>query len=300
MAKATGVRCSWGLLVAVTGGLLYPLGCMAPEMQKASNPKVSMAHYRLGADYFGKKLSGPAKAELLEAIELDERNQEAHYLLGVIFFFEGVNAANFVDRTQCLTGEAAEEQRQIANGILRNARKHLLRAVSLAKEKDKIESDALNYLANVALHFREYQETVRFCDEALKNMLYAQQHLALSNRGWAKYLSGDLEGAAADLRQALFYHSKFCLGRYRLAKIYFDEKRVGEALHELETIAGDNDCPIQESFQLLGIVYLRKSMPQKARPQFDRCVSLNPKSCIAAECRHYAELLGGQGQPGGG
>jgi len=264
-------------------------GCVVRSDQR--NVKLSIAHYRLGADYLGKKMSEPAKAELFKAIKYDPGNQDAHYLLGVIFFFEGVHAANYLDRLQCLKGAPAEEQRQSANSSLRRARKHLERAVAIGSKNKRVPSEGLNYLANIAVHFKQYDRAIRLADRGLSNILYAHRHLALGTRGWARFNQGDLEGAGRDFRQALFHRPDFCLGRYRLAKVYYAQKKYKEARRELERITSKDPCPVQEAYQLLGLVYLRLGRPMDAKRLFATCVERNTNSCAAQECRRYGELL---------
>ena len=47
----------------------------------------------------------------------------------------------------------------------------------------------------------------------------------------------------------------------------------------------DKACPIQEAFQLAGLVALRREEREKAEAMFSRCVELAPQSCLASECK---------------
>jgi type IV pilus assembly protein PilF len=127
--------------------------------------------------------------------------------------------------------------------------------------------------------------------KALKNILYVPRYLALGTLGWAYYHKGDLSAAARELRQAVFQEPKFCVGRYRLAKVYYDQKRYDQAIRELEQVIGNQACPIQEAHQLLGLAYMKKRDLEHAREQFGACVKLNPQSCISEECQRYAKLM---------
>lgn len=285
-----GVYTRCWLTICLAAASMLTLSC-AHESKQDRDPGLSMVHYRLGSDYFGKKMPRQAKVELLRALELDETNQRANYLLGVLFFVEGVHAANYIDRAQCLRGTAAEEQRRTVNERLRDAHKYLTKAVELAEQQKQKESEALNYLANIAIHFERYDEAIRMCSSALKNVLYAQQHLALGNRGWARFKKGDLEGAGRDLRQALYHRPDACLAHFRLAKVYFALKEYAKVIDQLARKEGSKDCPIQESFKLLGLAYVKRGQPERARKQFSHCVAMNPRSCVSQECRRYARLL---------
>lgn len=271
--------------------LLLPLVTACPSAGVKRDPKLSETHFLLGSDYLKKKMPSLAKSELIKAVELDPDNSDAHELLGVLFFFEGVNKVNILERTQCLTGVAAQEQRQEANKEFRRCETHLLKAVSLSEQEKKTESDALNYLANVSLHFKRYDEAITRAKKALSNVLYVSRHLALGTLGWAYYQKGDLVAAARELRQSIFHEPQFCVGRYRLAKVYYDQKDYDATIKELQKVVGDKACPIQEAHHLLGLALMRKKDPDQAKIEFDSCVKLNPNSCISEECRRYAKRI---------
>lgn len=260
-------------------------------MTQRKNTKLSRSYYLLGRDYFAKKQPSLAKSELLRAIKHNADNVDAHQLLGVIFFLEGVHASNFIDRRQCIKGEAAKDQLAEANTAFRLAEKHLGSVVKLSKERKKEESDALNYLANISLHFEHYDKAVKLCDKALDNILYRDRYLALGTRGQAYFKKGDLKSAARDLRQSLFHKPNFCLGRYWLAKVFYARKQYEAAAGELRKLTADKKCPLQEAYQLLGLCYLKQRKSEEARALFQQCVARNPKSCISQECKRYAQLI---------
>jgi len=149
----------------------------------------------------------------------------------------------------------------------------------------------LNYLANVALHFKRYDEAISLCRRALDNILFTQRQAALGTLGWAYFLKGDLASAARELRQSVFQEPRFCLGRYRLAKVYFQDKAYQKASEELRRVVEDRACPIQEAHELLGLTLLKLHAPEEARAQFEKCSNLNPRSCVSEECRRYAKLM---------
>ncbi len=277
------------LLYVAVAALLLVGACPSSVVQRDS--RLSHTHFLLGSDYIKKKMPHAAKRELLKALELDPDNEDAHQLLGVIFFIEGVGKVNILERTQCLKGVAAEEQRKEANIEFRRSEKYLLEAVKLAKEDRKEKSDALNYLANISLHFKRYDEAIERSRKALSNILFASRHLALGTMGWAYYNKGDLASAARELRQSIFHEPKFCVGRYRLAKVYYDRKDYDNSIKELSKVTKDKSCPIQEAHHLLGLALMKTKQPEQARTEFELCVKLNPNSCISEECRRYAKLI---------
>lgn len=266
------------------------LACDTEAVQR--NAKLSRTHVLLGQDYLKRKNPQAATQELLKALELDPKNQEAHQLIGVLFFMEGVHSMNFIDRRQCLKGSAATEQRAVANEKFRAAEKHFKETVAIAKQEGKVDSEALNYLANIAIHFKRYKKAVAYTTRAIDNIMYANRHMALGVRGWAHAFAGEYRDAARDLRQALFHQERFCVGRYRLAKVYYEQKQYDKAIEELVRVVDDKSCAFQDPHHLLGLAYTKTRQPEKAKFHFDRCVASNPRSCLSEECRRYAKLVG--------
>jgi Tfp pilus assembly protein PilF len=269
--------------------ILLAGGC--PTAASNKNVKLSRTHYLLGADYVKKKMPDVAKRELFQALKLDPDNKDAHYLLGVIFFMEGLHKMNLLERVQCLKGAAASEQRREANKEFRRCEKYFKASVRLVENDKKIDSDGLNYLANVALHFKRYDDAIAFAKRSLDNILYTSRDLALATLGWAYFHKGDKVKAAKELRQAIFHNPKSCVGRYRLAKVYYEQKHYDEAIAELKKVVADKQCPIQDAHHLLGLSYMKQRNLELARIQFDTCVKLNPKSCLSEECRRFAKLM---------
>ena len=223
---------------------------------------------------------------------MEPEHAEAHNMLGVINFFEGVHAMNFIDRQQCLQGGAAQEQRELANEKFRQAREHFIKSIAGATKDDPAPSETLNYLANIALHFEDYKNGVSYSTQAIDNILYAARHMALGTRGWIHYKAGNDKLAARDLRQALFHQPKFCVARYRLAKVYYRQNNFSAAQKELDKVVDDKNCQFQDPSLLLGLTYTKLRQPQAAAEQFQRCITLNPNSCMSTECRRYTRLIG--------
>jgi type IV pilus assembly protein PilF len=251
------------------------------EPEKSENRRL------IGLDYFNKGLHEQALAELMESVRLDPENAEAHNLIGLVFLRQGVDALDLADRIQCLQGVAAAEQHEIADDKVRRAAGHFEKA---AKYKQNF-SEALNNLAVTALHFKDYPAVIRYEGEALSNILYRDSHVALGNRGWAYFQEGDAVRAARDLRQAVFHQPGFCLGRYRLAEVYYSRKEYTAAADELEKVWQDPACPIQEAYHLYGKILALQGDRDGARERFARCQQVAKQSCLARQCERDAQLV---------
>ena len=164
----------------------------------------------------------PALEELIKAVKLDPNNADAHNLLGLVWLRKGAEAEELSTRNQCLKGESLALEKQEADAQFKKAEQELRRAIALKQDF----SDARNNLAVVMLHFGRYDEAVQLEEKALANIVYRDPYAAQGNLGQAYLEKGDYVRAAMALRQALFEQPKFCVGRYRLAKVYY-EQRIG-------------------------------------------------------------------------
>jgi type IV pilus assembly protein PilF len=260
-------------------GLCVIAGC--PPAQTRVDPDASYRRYLLGADYFQKGLIPPALEELTKSVDLNPDNAEAHNLLGLVFLRKGAEAEEVTARNQCLKGEELRLEKAEMDGHFKKAEEHFEKAIAAKNDF----SDARNNLAVVMLHFGRWDEVVQLEEKALANIVYRDPYVAQGNLGQAYIEKHDYARAAMALRQALFEQPKFCVGRYRLAKVYYETQEWDRAAEELEQVTGDKACPIQEAFQLAGLVALRRGDRDKARAMFDRCVALAPRSCLASECK---------------
>jgi type IV pilus assembly protein PilF len=266
--------------LAVTICVVAPLAACGPAQTRV-DPDASQKRYLLGADYFNKGLVQPAMEELLKAVELDPNNPDAHNLLGLVWLRKAAEQEELSTRNQCLKGESLALEKGEADTLFKKAEAQFDKAIQLKQDF----SEARNNLAVVMLHFGRYEEAVQLEEKALSNIVYREPYVANGNLGQAYFEKGDMVRAAKALRQALFEQPKFCVGRYRLAKVYYEQKDWDHAAEEIDQVTNDKACPIQEAYHLAGMVALRRDNRDKAREMFARCVELAPKSCLASECK---------------
>jgi len=266
-------------VVALAGAIAVLLTAGCPGTVR-TNPDASDKRFLLGADYFSKGLIAPAFEELLKAVELNPQNADAHNLLGLVYLRKAADAEELATRAQCLKGESLKLEKDDMDTQFRKAEEEFKKAVAL---RDNF-SEALNNLAVVALHFNRPDEAIAAGEKALANIVYREPFVAHGNLGQAYLVKRDFARAAKSLRQALFDQPKFCVGRYRLAKVYYEQQEYERAAEELKEVTSDKACPIQEAFHLAGLVALRRGERESAAELFRRCMALAPKSCVAREC----------------
>src|SRR3569623_3111452 len=152
-------------------------------------------------------------------------------------------------------------------------------------------SDAWNNLAVAALQLDSYDEAIMAAQNALKDVAYASPELARANLGWAEYQKKDLTAAWKALHEAVARLPGFCVGRYRLAKVYVERGQYDEAAAEIDAVVNNPACPIQEAFLLAVLVHQHRGDVSGARGMFDRCVAVASRACLAAECRRYTGMV---------
>jgi tetratricopeptide (TPR) repeat protein len=152
--------------------------------------------------------------------------------------------------------------------------------------------EAWNNLSVAELQLQAWDPAIEAARNALKYAAYTTPEIARTNLGWAYYQKKNIEDAWKELHEAVSRAPGFCVGRYRLAKVYVDRGDTDQAAETLAPVLSDiKRCPIQEAQLLGGLLSERKQNREAAREFFQRCVDMAPRSCAADECRRYAQLV---------
>lgn len=242
--------------------------------------EASEKRYLLAADYFNKNLIPPAMEEAVKAVGLNPENADAHNLLGILYLRKAVEGEELATRSQCLRGAELILEKQNSDKEFKKAEKEFNEAVRLRPDF----SEAHNNIAVVAQHFGRFDEALTSAEKALTNITYREPWAANGNLGLAYIAKGDLDRAAVALRKALFDQPKFCVGHFRLAQVYKQQGELDRAREELDLVFAEKTCPIQEAYQLGGLIALKLGDRDRARELFQRCVDLAPRSCLARQC----------------
>ena len=250
------------------------------------DPDASAKRLAVGQDLYAKHMVPAALVEIQRSLELDPENPDAHYLLGILKLGQAVEHLDLSERTTCLRGAKADAERADADTKLREAADAFNKAVQLRP----LYAEAYDGLAVIAISQKDYDAAVRFEQHAQENAVFAENPISRGNLGWAYYGKKDFLRAEKELRMAVAKSPEFCVGRYRLGQVLFEQGDFQGTVDVLEPLS-ERRCPIQEAFRVMGLARERLHDAENARHDFNICVQLAPKSCLAEECRKYASLI---------
>jgi type IV pilus assembly protein PilF len=275
--KTIGVSKGFLITMGTCIAVLSAPGCATHAKRDTDQSQV---RYQLAVGYFQNHRDEAAIEELQKAIEADPENAEAHNMRGLIALKQAYDYGAQADTVSCLKGEESKK--------LRAAEASFRKAVELRTNFP----EAWNSLSAVALLLREWDAAIIAAENALKDPTYDSPVFARANLGWAYFHKRDLQNAWKELYESVSRASAFCVGRYRLAKVYVERGEVDQAVDVLEPLIADGKrCPIQEAFLLGGLLHERRKNSEKARGLFRTCAEMSPRSCVADECRRYAQMI---------
>lgn len=274
----------------VLANVLATLGGPGCASRPRRDVDQSFAYYQIGVENFRNRRIEAAIEEIGKALKADPENADAHNLLGLIALNQGHDFIMQVEGDGCLEGQDAAMVRTDAVRRFKQAELHFRRALEARPEFP----EASNNLAVTLLQLQDWDGAIRAAGDALKDAAYPQPEVARANLGWAYFQKRELQRAWKELHEATSRAPGFCVGRYRLAKVYAERGDMEQAASSLDPILADARCPIQEAFLLGGLIGQRRRDLERARGLFDRCAAMAPRSCIATECRRYSKLVEGK------
>ena len=267
--------------------LLSLLNAACASSKPKRDPDQSYVRYQLGVEYFQGRRIEAAVEELEKALAVDPENADAHNMLGIIALKQGHDYIEQGETTSCLRGRDGDLVRQDAVAKFRQAEKHLRAAVTFRAEFPA----AWNNLAVAALALNDWATAVQAARRALKDSTYGEPEVARANLGWAFLQQKDLQNAWKELHEAVSRAPRFCVARYRLAKVFFERADMDQAAETLALMLDDPRCPIQDAYLLGGMIFEKRGDRDRARTLFGKCTTLAPRSCTAVQCRRFAAVI---------
>lgn len=252
------------------------------------DPDQSQVRYQLAVGYFHNQRVEAAIEELQQAIVLDPENAEAYNMLGLVSLKQAYDYGAEAEIHACLKGADEQSVRAEENRKLQEAQRRFRKAVELRPNY----AEAWNNISVVSLLLRQWDQAITGAENALKEPTYDAPVFARANLGWAYFHKKDLQKAWKELYESVSRAPGFCVGRYRLAKVYLERGDIEQAVEAIDPLLADGKrCPIQEAFLLGGLLHQKQRQSQRAREIFQACADMSPRSCAAEECRRYAQLI---------
>lgn len=257
----------WGAVLLIAS-LAFSLGCAGTQVSDAERRRSDRYYEAASIAWFESQDALQAIRNLSRAIEANQNNDHAHYLLGIIRFMRGET-----------------EEAEI----------HFQKTIELRKGSDRAGlAGVQNNLGLLYIHAKKYDLAIPLLKDSADEVLNREPWLALGNLGWAYTELGEYDKAVASLRRAVFEQPKFCVGLYRLGHAYYNMKNYEAAKESLLAairIEEPGCDSIQEAHHLLGMLYLRGQNDAEAKAAFTRCQTLNAKTPVGVACAETLEGL---------
>jgi type IV pilus assembly protein PilF len=224
--------------------------------------------YELGVGLWQEHNSGGAFQHLLQAVQLDPDNAEAHLMLGHLFLFRQEH-----DRAEHHYREA-------------------LRANRANQTRASLDAEAHNSLGVLFIHAHRLDDAVTELRTATGDLMNHEPAIAWANLGWAYYEKGEHDEALRALQQAVQLSRELCLAWYRMGQVYSarqDWPHAEESLvHALEF--PDESCQhLQVAWRLRGEVRAQLGHREEAITDLERCVELEAETQDGLACARLLE-----------
>ncbi len=262
-------------------------GCPRPD----DDPAKSDTRLRLAKDFLSKHELEAAETECNRAIALNQHNEEAYNVRGLIAMLRAIDTQRQLEVESCLTGVDAEATQKELDQNLKKADLDFEKATKLAPDY----GEAWSNRGIVHTLEDDYGSAIEYFTHALENpMRLVSVGLSRAHLGWALFHQEKYTDAAKELRQALQFQPNMCVATYRLARVYFARQEWEKAAELFQTASEDATCGSQEASLFLMKTRLQQGLVDDARRARDACLKISPKSCNANSCRADGGALGTQ------
>jgi tetratricopeptide (TPR) repeat protein len=262
--------------------LLVFLLAACPSFHEEHSPEKSAKRLDIAKDFFNKHQLEAAEHECGVAIALNPANAEAYLTRGLVSLTRARDTEVTLEVDNCLTGVDAEATRKDMDAAL-------LKADADFEQAAKINPDyGEAYADRGVVHSLLDENPV--AEQYLRKALEFPQRLldpalTRTNLGWSLFHQAKMVDAAKELREALQFKPTMCVATYRLGRVYFARQEWEKAAESFQTVSDDPSCGSQEASFYLMKTLLQQGLAVRAGEARAACLTLSPKSCLAAECR---------------
>jgi Tfp pilus assembly protein PilF len=251
--------------------------------------KRSQTRLDLAKDFLSKHQLEAAEAEANKAIAYQKGNDEAFNVRGLIYYLRALDVQRLLEIDACLTGVDAEALRDDLEQQLSRADDDFKRATELAPDY----GEAWSNRGAVANLLGEPERAVELLGKALESPArLVNPGLTRAHLGWAYFHKNDHVRAAKELRQAAQFQPGMCVPTYRLGRVYFAREEWEKAAEQFQDVSEQPACGSQEASLFLMLTRLKQGLSDEAAAARAACLSLSPRSCVAARCRAEGASLG--------
>jgi Tfp pilus assembly protein PilF len=233
----------------------------------AKSPEVqSDAEYDIAKDLFSKGKPREALDHANKAVGLNEDNDKAHYMVGVILM-------------QFCTSNRGLEAPDCKLSDIEKAARAALKA-------NPDFRDGKNFLGNVLILEKKYKEAIQVLEPLTKDPAYVQSYLAWGNLGWAQTEDGQLDPAVTSLRNAIGTEPRFCVGHYRLGLVLEKKNDLPNAEQSLSSaVTADPACDaLQDAWEARGRVRAKLGKQNDACQDYKRCEEISKETKTGQRC----------------
>lgn len=249
---------------AVSVALVFILGLVSCGGPTRDQVVRSEREYDLAVGLYGEHDVEGAFEHLLEAIQLDPENSEAHLLLGKLF---------------------------IARADFTRAEHHLREAIRTNEAiggPERLPSDARNSLGVLFIRAERYDEAVEVLEEAASDLMNRGRAVTRSNLAWAYLELERPQEAVRVLLEAIQESPNSCLALYRLGQARVTLEQWEPALEALDRGLGFEapECQgLQAAWHLRCEVHAHLGNREEATADCERCVELSGDTTDGRACR---------------
>lgn len=229
----------------------------------------SQREYDLAVGLYGEQDAAGAFEHLLEAIELDPDNAEAHLLLGNLFMI------------------VRQDYRQAEHHM-----RESLRANAAIQGRPGLPSEARNALGVLFNNAQRYEDAAVILEEASADLMNRHQALTWANLAWAYRELGRMDEALQVGRQAVQRDPNHCIALFRLAEVHVALDQWEDAQHRLDHLLGLEDAAcqsMQAGWRLRGEVRAQLGDRGGAVGDLERCVELSHETDDGQACQRMLE-----------
>ncbi len=182
-----------------------------------------------------------------------------------------------------------------SKGLLAEAEVNFL--LALETDPDPQSEDRQNAtltLAAVYIQLEQYPDAEVLCQILIDDPTYASPWIALTNRGWAQYKSGQFGEARSSYEEALDFRSDYAVAHFNLGILDQEQGRWLDSIHQLDLVTDSNQMSLAaqaEAHFRIGEIYMTLGRRDKAVLHFKSSNEKAPESESGGKSHSYLEML---------